>query len=452
MRSLLQYIDLYRDNRATIDAGSAPLLNSRRPAALSALEAFAAGEAPRMAYREAAPDMLYAPDYGLNIGRLQFAVDLAASFRCDVPNISTLLAVVVNDIYRPGALLGKNLPDGVTMMSLARAAAEHPDWVEPYLDKLAADVTPTAALNSLLVQDGVMVHIGRGVRLDKPLQIVNIFNSTAPAMAVRRLLVVAEPDSAAHILLCDHSQGRGVSYLSCSVAEIFVGAGADIEIYGIEEANSDTHRDAEWHARLDSGSRLHVGSFYLGGALSNDRYDIRLAGEHAEAVLNGLAIGGGTQTKLTEVMMRHLVPRCTSRQLFKYGLFDDSRGAFGGKIVVSDGAAGTDAEQNNRNLLVGAGARMDSEPQLEIYCDDVKCSHGSATGELDNAALFYMRSRGIPEEEARRMLTQAFMADVVDAVAYEPVRDRLRHLVEKRLGGQAASCANCSLEDPSCSN
>lgn len=450
MHSLLQYIDLYRDNKATIEAGSAELINRGRLAALRAFEAFAAGPAPRSPYRETGLDMIYAPDYGLNIGRMQFAVDIAASFRCDVPNVSTLLAVVVNDTYRPGALLAKNLPEGVSVMSLARAAAEHPAWVAPYLDTLAANGTPTAALNSLLLQEGVMVHIGRGVHLDKPIQIVNIFNSPAAMLAVRRLLVVAEDGASARLLLCDHSQGSGVPYLSCSVSEVFVGADANVEIYGIEEANADTTRAAEFYARLDRGASLLTNSCFLSGGVSTNRYDIRLEGEHSHADLSGLAIGGEGQTALSEVTMRHLVPDCSSRQLFKYALFDDARGAFGGKIVVSAGAARTDAEQNNRNLLLSQGARMDSEPQLEIYCDDVRCSHGSATGELDPNALFYMRSRGIPADEARMMLTQAFMADVVDNVKYQPVGDRLRHLVEKRLGGQAATCANCTLEEGAC--
>lgn len=450
MHSLRQYIELYRDNRDTIEAATAVIINRRRPAALRALEAFAEHPAPRTPYRETSADLLFAPDYGLNIGRLQFAVDLAASFRCDVPNISTLLAVVVNDTYRPGALLEKNLPAGVSVMSLARAAAEHPEWVEPYLDSLSACATPTAALNSLLLQDGVMVHISRGVRLDKPIQIVNIFNSPTAMLAVRRLLVVADEGASARLLLCDHSQGSGVPYLSCAVTEIFAGAGAEVEVYGIEEANADTVRVSETHARVADGARLLLNGSFLSGGISVNDYDVRLDGDNARADLSGLVIGGGSQCAANRVVLRHHGGRCVSRQLFKYALFDDARGEFGGKIVVDEGATGTDAEQNNRNLLVSDGARMDSAPQLEIYCDDVRCGHGSATGELDANALFYMRQRGIPLDEARMMLTQAFMSDVVDAVGYEPVRDRLRHLVEKRLGGEAASCANCSAEDSLC--
>ncbi|MDE6038656.1 MAG: SufD family Fe-S cluster assembly protein, partial [Paramuribaculum sp.] len=149
------------------------------------------------------------------------------------------------------------------------------------------------------------------------------------------------------------------------------------------------------------------------------------------------------------VELRHLAPRCTSNQLFKYVLDGQSVGAFGGRILVTPQAKFTDAAQTDRNLLASPDARMHAKPQLEIYNDDVKCSHGATTGQLDAEALFYMRTRGIPEAEARNMLMQAFMADVIDAVAMEELRDRLRHLVERRFNGSDMGCSGC--QSASCS-
>lgn len=449
MKALTQYIDLYRQYRTQVNAGSAEALNVARPDALSALEKFRDNPVPRVSYKELSADALLAPDYGLNITRMFFPADLAASFRCDIPNLSTLLAVVVNDIYRPTALLEKNLPEGVTVMSLARAAQEKPEWVAEYYNRLAENSSPAVALNTLFCQDGVLVYIAAGVTLEKPLQIVNISNATTPMLSVRRMLVVAEPNSSISILNCDHTQTDN-QCLNCQVTEVFARSGAKVELYGIEEAAENTRRICSTFVKQDADSTVNIHESTLRGGITSNSYKIDLDGKGASCDLAGLAICTASQIVDSEVMMRHNVGYCTSHQLFKYALYGSSRGAFGGKIIVADGACGTDASQTNRNLIADKDARMSAQPQLEIYCDDVKCSHGSATGELDERALFYMETRGIERSEAQKMLTQAFMADAVDAVNNDQIRDRLRHLVERRLSGQDVSCAGCSSENSNC--
>lgn len=450
MESLQQYIDIARQHSALLEASPGPLA-APRAAALKALEGFAAAPSPRVPFKTLSPEALLAPDYGLNLSRVEFPVDLAQSFRCDIPNLSTLLAIVVNDTFRPTTLLAKNLPQGVTVMSLARAAAEHPGWVEPYYNRLAADSCPGCALNTLLCQDGVLVHLDRGVKCDKILQIVNIFNAVAPILAARRMLVVAEEDAAISILDCDHTQTADVQSLGLGVVEIFAAPGAKVEIYGIEESSQSTRRAQHVFVSQRQGSSVTIHQSTLRGGISANRYDISLLEPHCESFVGGLAIEKAGQCVWSQVTMRHRAPDCRSRQLFKFSLDGDALGAFGGKIIVDHGAVRTDASQTDRNLIQAPGARMYTEPQLEIYCDDVQCSHGAATGELDERALFYMESRGIPRDEARRMLTQAFMTDVVDAVAAPQVRDRLRHLVERRLDGLDSSCADCSVQNnPKC--
>ncbi len=449
MKSLTQYIDLYREHCGKVNAGSSEALNAARDGALSALEAFRETEQSHVHYKELSADSLLAPDYGLNITRMFFPTDLAATFRCDIPNLSTLLAVVVNDIYRPTALLEKNLPQGVKVMSLARAAQENPQWVSEYYNRLADNCTPAAALNTLFCQDGVLVHIESGVHLEKPLQIVNISNATAEMMSVRRLLVVAEPHSSISILNCDHTQSDD-RCLNCQVTEIYAHRGAKVELYGIEEASAQTRRLCNTFVRQDSDSTVYLHESTLRGGITSNSYRIDLDGKGAHCELAGLAICTGSQIVDSEVLMRHNVGYCTSNQLIKYALYGSSRGAFGGKIIVADGACGTEASQTNRNLIADKDARMSARPQLEIYCDDVKCSHGSATGELDERALFYMETRGIERAEAQKMLTQAFMSDAVEAVKNEQIRDRLRHLVERRLSGEDATCQGCSTDNLTC--
>ncbi len=449
MDSLKQYIDFYLANRSGFETGAEPV-DSLRAGALEALRAYAGKKCARTVYPGCSAESLLAPDYGINVGRLVFGADPAAAFRCGVPNISTLLGVTVNDTFRPTETLLRQLPDGVTVCSLLKAAREMPQLVAPYLNRFAADSTPAAALNTLMMQDGVFVHVAAGVCPDRPIQLVNIFNSATPMFAARRLLVVMEAGSSARILLCDHTQLTDTDYLSDEIIEIFVGRDAGLELYSIEESSAGTHRISNLFARQEQGSRLTVNANTLDCGVTSNSYSVEVAGPYAETTLGGLVIADGCQIVDSTVHLRHSSTDCRSRQLFKYALFDDARGSFGGKIVVSDGAVRTDAAQTNRNLLASGNARMATAPQLEIYCDDVRCSHGATTGQLDQQALFYMQTRGIPQEEARLMLTQAFMSDVIDSISYDLIRDRLRQLVEKRLGGGHASCANCGANEKAC--
>ncbi|MDE6311700.1 MAG: Fe-S cluster assembly protein SufD [Muribaculaceae bacterium] len=444
--SLTQYLDLLDSHLATIDSKAPALFNALRPTAIETLRN--AGRFPRTGDEDvpnANPAQMFAPDYGINIDRRPIPADVAASFRCDVPNVSTLTAIVVGDTFHPTSTLLHNLPQGLTVMSLARAAAEHPQLVEPYLNKLAADSSASAALNTALLQDGVLIHAARGVRVDKAVQIVSIFSTQAPMLAVRRILVVAEEGSSVRVLLCDHSQRNDVDYMSSQVVEAFVGQGASVELYDVEESSARTRRMSETFVRQERDSSfVSVGCSLCGGDTANS-VSLDLAGEGAETELNALVIAAGERHIDNRIRLAHCAPHCRSRQLFKYALFDNARGAFGGKVVVAEGAVRTDAAQTNRNLLIGDQSTMHSAPQLEIYCDDVKASHGATTGQLDERALFYMQSRGIPREEARRMLVQAFMMDVADTIRLDALRDRMRLLVEKRLGGDAAaSCSECS--------
>ena len=444
-QSLNQYLELYHAHRQALEQVYPPLISSLRACAAEALEA-SKGPAFHDAalLSECAPDKVFAPDCGVNLFRTDARVDVAASFRCDVPNISTLLGVVVNDMFHPTALMQKNLPAGVTVRSLAAVAAADPDALKPYLNTLAgASDSRAAMLNALMLTDGLFIRVDDGVRLDKAIQIVNIFNAEAPMLTARRVVLVAGKGSAVRVLFCDHSQTPGVVHVNSTVLEVYADSDSNVEIYDLEESSPSTSRYWQLFARQESRSSLTVNADTLSGGLTHNEYIIETAGDYTHTDLSGLGITSGKQVVDTRVTLTHCGCHSESRQLFKTALFDGSRGGFGGKVVVADGAYFTDAAQTNRNLLLSTGARMTTAPQLEIWCDEVKCSHGATTGQLDERAMFYMRSRGIPEEEARMMLTQAFMADVVELVPLEVLRERLHHLVEKRLSGAEASCADC---------
>ncbi|MBD5244411.1 MAG: Fe-S cluster assembly protein SufD [Barnesiella sp.] len=443
MNSLDQYIELYLEHRDIVDSHSAPALNRLRHEALEVLERSRLPHKGDEGYERTSVDDMFAPDFGVNISRMPVEADLAATFKCDVPNMSTLLGITLNDTFHPSATLVKRLPEGVIFTSLREAAEKHPELVEHYYGSLAPLTEAAVALNTLLAQDGVMIYVPRGMKLDRPLQLVNIFCSREPVMAVRRVLVVIEEGAEAQILVCDHTQPEAGASLSSQVVEIAVGRNARLDYCDMEESTSATSRHSRMFVRQEADSYLNLNGITLSCGNTRNDYSIDLTAPGCETRLSGMVIGSDRRHADNNSVVRHLAPRCKSNQLFKYVLDDDSTGAFEGSILVAPGAQHTEAYQSNRNILAAPGARMHTRPQLEIYNDDVKCSHGATTGQLDDEALFYMRTRGIPEREARVMLMQAFMTDVIDSVGIEGLRDRLRHLVERRFAGVSATCGDC---------
>lgn len=443
MASLKQYTDLFRQERVALDANAPEALNAGRDRAMAFLEA--AGRLPERSdegYEKTSVEEMFASDLGVNVNRVNFPVNVAESFRCDVPNITTLLAVVVNDRFVPTATLLKNLPEGVTVCSLRDADSA---LLDRWLGNVAGKDDAALAFNSLLLQDGVLIHVAKGVKLTKAIQIVDIFSGQTPLFAPRRVLLVAEEGAEVSVLKCDHTQTRDVEFGSSEVIEIMAGEGAKVDWYDLEESTPQTARWCQFRCRQEAHSSLNICAATLTNGKTRNEYLIEIVGERCETFLSGMAIGLGEQHIDNSSCLVHRSDRSHSDQLFKYVLDDNASGAFEGLIEVSHGARFNEAYQSNRNLLASTGARMHTKPQLLIYNDDVKCSHGATTGQLDSAALFYMRSRGIPLAEARKMLMQAFMVDVVDKIRLENLRDRLRHLLELRFSGNCgdAACATC---------
>lgn len=443
VNSLTQYIELYTTHKADINANSAPALNALRPQALSQLTDTALPHTDTEGYERTSIAEMFAPDFGVNIMRMNIPVDVAASFRCDVPNISTLLGIVVNDSFHPTATLHNKLHDGVIFGSLCKNATTHSELVAKHYGSLAPLTNPSVALNTLLCQDGVLIYVPKGVKLEKPLQLVNIFSSPAPLAAFRRILVVLEDDAEARLLICDHAQDNEQQYLASQVIEVIMGRNSIFDLYDIEDSSPNTRRHSMLYASQSDGSNLLVNGMTLECGTTRNDYNIQLPGSHAETTLAGMAIASGTQHVDNNSQVTHTGCSSKSNQLFKYVIDDNATGAFEGGILVAPGAQYTEAYQSNRNLLASTGARMHTKPQLEIYNDDVKCSHGATTGQLDGEALFYMRSRGIPEAEARTMLMQAFMTDVIDTVRIPGLCERLHYLVDKRFQGGLRQCGSC---------
>ena len=439
-----QYIDFYNSQRDNISAHSSQLMNSHRAEALEVVERVPLPRKGSENYEVSDLPAMFAPDFGINVNRVDIPIDVADTFRCDVPNLSTHIYFLLNDAFLAGKSSGVSMPSGVIVDSLCRASQLYPDLVGQYYNTIAPHDNAQVALNTLLAQDGVFVYIPDGVVLDKPLQFVNIFNSAKPLMGNRRWLIVMGSDSNARMLLCDHTQNKECEFLNNQVMEVVLGENATLDIYDIEESSSLTGRVSSLWARQATGSNLLVNGITLVNGTTRNDMSVDIVGEHCETHLLGMAICNEHQVIDNHTFIAHNTPRCTSNELFKYVLDNEARGAFTGKILVKKGADKVEAYQSNKNVLASELAKVHTKPQLEIYNDDVRCSHGATVGQLDKNALFYMQARGISLTEARTLLMQAFMSDVIAEVRLESLRDRLRHLVEKRFYGQLALCRDCA--------
>lgn len=444
MNALKQYIDLYEAHKDAFDKGSAHVLNEWRPKACALLKEMTLPAAGSENYEHTDPGALLEPDYALNPGRVALPVNPAESFSCRVPNMSTALYFLLNDGFAATDIAARQLPEGVVCGSLRAVMREHPE-LGRYYGSVAELQNPLVALNTMLAQDGFVVYVPDGVKVEKPLQLVNILQSEMPLMAPRRILVVMGEEAEARLLVCDHTQNREQDYLALTTVELICGRRSRLDYYDLEESSPRTTRLWSLYASMEEGADLLVDGITLNNGTTRNEYYVSMNGEECNLQLLGMGIEDSDRRLDTYSLIRHLKPRCHSNELFKYTVDGEARGAFCGRIYVAPGAVKTEAYQANRNVVGSDKARMFSKPQLEIYNDDVKCSHGTAIGRFDEKQIFYMLTRGLSPELAEKLLKQAFMADVIEGVRLAPLRDRLTHLVELRFSSaeMTADCASC---------
>lgn len=446
MNSEKQYIDLYGQCRDMIMGHSVEPLNAVRDAAFEDFKriGFPTKKVERYKYTDI--QALFEPDYGLNLNRLDIPVDPYEAFRCDVPNLSTSLYFVLNDgFYDKVQPKGHLLPEGVFVGSLAKYAAANPEFVAKYYAKLAKTADDgITALNTMLAQDGLLVYVPKGVVVDRAVQVINILRSDVDLMVNRRVLIVVEAGSEVKLLFCDHAADDR-RFLATQVIEAYVGDNASLDLYCLEETHVKNVRVSNVFIEQQRDSRVSHNVITLHNGVTRNRTDLVFAGEGAECDLYGCVIADKHQHVDNNTLIDHKVGHCTSRELYKYVLDGNAVGAFAGRVLVRHGAQKTVSQETNQNLCATKEARMYTQPMLEIYADDVKCAHGSTVGQLNDAALFYMRQRGIPLKEARLLLEFAFANEVIDGIKLVPLRDRLHYLVEKRFRGELNKCEGCKL-------
>jgi Fe-S cluster assembly protein SufD len=343
--------------------------------------------------------------------------------------------VFVDGRYAAKLSTVRPLPPGGRLGSLAEALITDEPTVRAHLAGAAAEADGAfGALNAAFWADGAFLHVPVGVSLDEPIQLLFVATASGGRADHPRSLIVLEPESRA-VLVESYVALADEAYLTNASTEIALGPGAVLDHHRVVlEGRQGFHAGRTW-VRQGPDSRFASCAVTLGGRLVRNDVDARLDAEGAECALNGLFVVGGAQHVDTHTVVDHAQPRTTSRQLYKGVLDGRARGVFNGRVVVRPGANGTDAHQTNKNLILSDGVEVDSKPQLEIFADDVKCSHGAADGQLAEDAIFYLESRGLDEVTARSLLTHGFANEVLGRIREEPVRVWCEERLQGRLRG-----------------
>ena len=423
-----EYVADFRAREAVLPAGEPVWLRALRR---QAMERFAALGWPSVKHADwkfnnlkSLPDEFFRSPGVQEITR---EVELPLSGRFEAH-----LLVFVDGHYAPGLSDPGVLPAGASLETLSAAWRRDPQRVRPKLSSLAGfESRAFSALNTAFMADGLWLHLAPGTRLERPIHMLCLAGAgESGLMTSPRALVVAEAGSAATIIESHASLGTGAQFVN-TATEIEVGAGAEIRHIKLQRQHETAYHIGLTAVRQERESRYRSWELNLGGAMARKECHVRLAGEGADCELNSLYLGRGEQRLDNRTRVVHGAPGCRTRELYKGILDGRSHGIFDGMILVEQDAQQTDARQTNRNLLLSPDAVVNSLPQLEIYADDVKCTHGSTTGALDDAQLFYLRARGFTMDAARALLTHAFASEIIESIGLDEV---MRELKAELLG------------------
>ncbi len=341
--------------------------------------------------------------------------------------------VFVNGRFSPALSRGPALPDGVTVLPLARAYDELPLLVDQHLGKIASfDAHTFTALNTAFINDGAVVHVAKDVEISTPIHLLFLSDASASqGIAQPRNLVVLDRFAKATVIE-SYAGLNDSAYFTNAVTEAVIADGATLTHLKLQRESAAAYHVGTLDVRQARDSHLFSFSFATGAALSRTNIYTELRGEGCGATLNGLYLGDREQHIDHQTRIEHVAPNCYSRELYKGILDGNAHGVFNGKVFVHPEAQKTDGKQTNNTLLLSDKAQIDTKPQLEIFADDVKCTHGATVGRLDETSLFYMKSRGINARTARELLTYAFAADVLETIERAEVREGLESATLRR--------------------
>ncbi len=435
-------IALFDENRHLIEQGASPVVNAAREVATEAFARLGIPSSKVEAYKYTNLQAWFKATYRFTPTESGFSGNIDEVFTCDVDALESYTVFAVNGRYYEGSSYTR-LPEGVVIGSFAELSVKHPELMHKFYGKLApADADGVVALNTLLACDGIFVYVPKNMVVEKPIQVVNILTGDTDRMVNQRNFIVIEENAQARVLFCDHTLSNS-RFLVNSVTEGFVDASGNLDFYNIQNQHNGVVQVGGYYFNQETKSVLSANYFTLNTGVTRNNIFARLGGVHAENHISGLYLTDKNMHVDNFSFIDHAMPDCESNELFKGVMDDGSTGAFTGRIMVRPDAQRTNAYQSNNNLLLTDNARMNTRPQLEIYADDVKCSHGATVGQLDEKALFYLRARGIGKEEATILLMYAFAYEVIEKIQLPGLKEQIRLLVEKRFRGELDKCDSC---------
>lgn len=348
-------------------------------------------------------------------------------------NFDYYLVVFVNGIFSEELSEIKDLPGGAFIGSLRKIYKENPQLINQHLGKLSKIENAFNALNTAYASDGFVAIVPDGAIIEKPVQILYLNSSDdEPILSIPRNMITVGQNSQLSVIA--NYRGVGLEkYFSNSVTEIFIGENAVMDLYKVQYENDEAYHIEKVQAIQKKKSVFNHYNINFGGSIVRNDINSILDDENIETHFYGLYLAHGKQHVDNHTFADHAKPNCMSNELYKGILDDNSRGVFNGKIIVRKDAQKTNAYQSNKTILLAKTAKIDTKPQLEIFADDVKCSHGATVGQLDEEAEFYIRSRGVPQELAKSMLIRAFANDVIEKVKIEPLKTQLNHMIFEHL-------------------
>ncbi len=439
------FLDLYKDNRDILFSSSPDFVNSLRDKALDVFSRLRLPGKKSEDYKYVNIEKLLNKDirHALKPKSIDFEVD--DIFSCDIPELDTRAILVLNGFYLSRGETLTRMDNGVIVGSLSAAMSEYPDLVEKHYGKYAEiENDSLTALNTAFARDGIFLYVPENIVLEQPLQIIHLLLFNEPLMVQHRNLFILEKNAEAQVLICDHTLSSD-EYVTNSATEVFTAQNAKIDITRVQNEHGKSIQLTNTYIHQEKDSRADSNTITLHGGTIRNNLRVTLAGENCENHALGLFLADQDQHVDNFTYVNHTKPNCLSNQLYKGILDENATGAFNGRIHVWKDAQKTLAYQKNNNILLTDTATMNSKPQLEIYADDVKCSHGATVGQLDEDALFYLRSRGISKKESYLLMMYAFSNDVLAKIKIPALRDRITDLVDKRLRGELSRCNNCKL-------
>ena len=439
------FSNLFEKNKEILLSAGSDYVNSNRISAINTFNKIGLPQIKDENYKYTSINQYFEKDIGHIFNPVNIDIELDEIFKCDIPELDTHVILVLNGFFHDNKKPLIKLDNGIIYGSLKTASHEYPDLFEKYYGK-SADFSRdgVTALNTAFSQDGVFVYVPKNINADKPFQIIHLLLSNESQMVHHRNLFILEDNAKAKFLICDHTLSEA-EFITNSVSEVHIGQGSKLDLMRLQNEHNKSIQITNTFIHQMQDSYVNTNYITLhGGVIRNNVY-VNLAENGAFNQAMGLFLVDKKQHVDNFVYVNHLSPNCTSNQLYKGILDDESTGAFTGKIHVWKDAQHTKAYQRNNNILLSENAKMRTKPQLEIYADDVKCSHGATVGQLDEDSMFYLRSRGIPQKESLHMLMYAFTDEVLKEIQLPALKERITELVDKRLRGELSHCNNCNI-------